>query len=206
MIIKRNFIINELLVKDFVEWETNKICLEETEDTGRSVLVLRLESDKNLSIKNVDKKNTQMLFFQQCKEKSMFKRVDHIIFEHSKDEKWKLHLVEMKSSVGNKKWNEIKGKFRASYLFAQGIAAMLEINIEEVCMYTTYENVDFAISDTMPSARRLQIGEKLVSRQDEWEGTGFGLFFGKRFGFTHKPIHMNRNEQGILIGEWCCTA
>ena len=36
------------------------ICLEETEDTGKSLLTVQLASDDNLRIKNVDKKNTQL--------------------------------------------------------------------------------------------------------------------------------------------------
>ena len=118
---KREFIINELMVKDFTEYENRIVHLEETEDSGRSILEFRLASDGNLCIKNVDCKNTQIQFFQNAKTKSMFKRVDHIIFEHLTDNHWKLHLIEMKSSVGSEKWVEIKGKFRASYLLAQGI-------------------------------------------------------------------------------------
>lgn len=97
---KTEFIINELLVDNFIEKETNEILLEETEDTGKSSLKIQLKSIDNLSIKNVDKKNTQMNFFQDSKNKSMNKRVDHIIFEQISYDKWKLHLIEMKSSVG----------------------------------------------------------------------------------------------------------
>lgn len=202
MVTKREFVINDLMAEDFIEAEANEICLEETEDTGKSVLELHLKSDTNFSIKNVDKKHTEMNFFQKDKSKSMFKRVDHIIFEHISDDKWKLHLIEMKSSVRNEKWTEIKGKFRASYLFAQGIAAMLEMQIEETCMYTTYENVYFALPATMPSARRLPLGEALIKPEEEWDGSKFGLNFGIRIRFMHNPIHMERNADGVLTGEW----
>lgn len=160
---KREFIINELFVENFMEEESNVICLEETEDSGRSILEFQLESDENLSIKNVDCKNTLMHFFQ------------------------------------NK-----KRKFRASYLFAQGIAAMLEMNIVDTCMYTTYENVFLSLPETMPSARRLPLGEKLIKPQDEWNGNDFGLNFGTRIKFVHKPIQMKRNEQDVLIGKCVC--
>ena len=201
---KREFIINELMVKDFIECEQNIICLEETEDSGKSILEFRLESGDNLSIKNVDFKNTQMCFFQKNKIKSMFKRVDHIIFEHLADNDWKLHLIEMKSSVGNEKWIEVKGKFRASYLFAQGIAAMLEMHIVDTCMYTTYENVYFSLPNTMPTARRLRLGEKQVKPQDEWDGRDFGLNFGTRIKFMHKPIPMKRTGEtleGVFVSD-----
>lgn len=198
---KREFIINELMVEHFIEWENHVICLEETEDSGKSVLEFHLVSDENLCIKNVDFKNTLMHFFQNSKQKSMFKRVDHIIFENQVDNDWKLHLVEMKSSIGSAKWYEIKGKFRASYLLAQSIAAMLEMNIVDTCMYTTYENVYFSLPETMPTARRLPVGAKMVNPQEEWDGSNFGLDFGTRIKFMHKPIQMKRNGE-ILEGVW----
>ena len=61
---------------DFFECESKTISLEEAEDTGKSLLKFELLSDKNLSIKNVDKKRTEFYFFQNAKGKSMFKRVD----------------------------------------------------------------------------------------------------------------------------------
>ena len=202
---KRKFVISDLMVENFAEWENNMICLEEKEDSGRSILEFRVESTENLSIKNLDDKNTQLKFFQKNKAKSMFKRVDHIVFEHLADDKWKLHLIEMKSSVGTEKWTEIKGKFRASYLLAQGIAAMLEMNIVDTCMYTTYENVHLTLPETMPSTRRLPLGMKQIKPECEWEGSDFGLNFGTRIRFIHKPIQMHRNDEGVLIGHIFCS-
>ena len=146
---KRDFIINDLMNECFIEYEGECICLEETEDSGKSILEMHFGSHENLCIKNVDKKNTLLYFLKNDKNLSLFKRVDHMVFEHVADKTWKLHLIEMKSSVGCDKWTEIKGKFRASYLLAQGLAAILEINIVDVCMYTSYENVHLEVPDTM---------------------------------------------------------
>lgn len=201
---KREFVIDELMVEHFAEWEANRLQLEETEETGRSILEFRLSSQKSLSIKNVDTKKTQMLFFQSSSTKSMFKRVDHIIFEQLEDDNWKLHLVEMKSNVGAVKWGDIKGKFRASYLLAQGIAAMLEMHITETCMYTTYEKVFWSMPEELPSLRRLPLGKKHINPQDEWNGTKFGLEFGERIDFVHIPIQMKRNVRKELVGEIDC--
>lgn len=158
-----HFGVEELMIKDFIEYSANVIQLDEQEDTGKSELNFQVISNNNLIIRNVDKKRTEMYFFQNSKVNSMFKRVDHIIFENLSDNNWKIHLIEMKPSVGNEKWNEVKGKFRASYLLVQGIVAMLEMNILETCMYTTYEKVNLSLPETMPSARRLSLGNKLVS-------------------------------------------
>ena len=201
---KREFIIKELMEEKFVEHDGEKIYLEETEDTGKSFLEFQLESKENISIKNVDKNPTQLLFFKKEKNLSMYKRVDHIIFECIEDNNWKLHLIEMKSSVGTKKWTDIKGKFRASYLLAQAIAAMLEMNIAETCMYTTYDKVSFDFAETMPVGRRLLLGIEHIKPQDEWNGDEFGLNFGTRVKFNHMPIKMIRNAQGVLEGQFAC--
>lgn len=198
---KRNYIINELLVDNFIEHESKIIELEETEDSGKSLLEIQLEEEDNLSIKNIDTKNTQMQYFKTDRALSMYKRVDHIIFEHISENDWKVHLIEMKSSVGRKKWSEIKGKFRASYLWVQGIAAMLDMNIVSIQMYTTYEKVQLTASDTMPSERRLQLGEHYVKPQEEWDGDKFTLNLGTRMSFEHKPIQMVRDEEDVLVGK-----
>ena len=202
---KREFIINELMVDDFIEHETNIIYLEEKDDTGKSELSFCISSKDNLVIKNVDSKNTQLLFFQDGSTKSMFKRVDHIIFENVAENDWKLHIVEMKSHVLVKRWREVKGKFRASYLLAQGIAAMLEMNLTEICMYTTYEKVDLELPDTMPSGRRLPLGEAIIKDKDEWDGRKVYLNFNTRLCFSHTPILMQRNKDDVLIGQYSCN-
>ena len=198
---KREYIINELMKAQFVEHETERVHLEETEDTGKSVLELQLSSGENLSIKNVDKKNTQIHFFVNDKSKSMNKRVDHIVFQCLGGNDWKVHLIEMKSSVGNNKWPDVKGKFRASYLLVQGIAAMLEMNLVETCMYTSFEETRFEPSGTMPIERRLPVGGRHVRPQEEWSGEKFALNFGDRISFVHTPVQMRRNDRNILVGK-----
>ncbi len=198
---KRKFIIDELMKADFIEESGQKMLLKEYEESGESELNVYLISNKNLLIANVDQKKTELQFFQKEKEKSMYKRVDHMIFEQQRSDIWKLYLVEMKGSVGERKWIEIKGKFRASYLLAQAIAGMLEIQISETVMYTTFEKVAFKPSETMPSARRGPVGKSFIRMQDEWSGKRFGLNFGVRIPFQHIPIQMKRNKNGILIGD-----
>ncbi|TGX98474.1 hypothetical protein E5357_08915 [Hominisplanchenecus murintestinalis] len=57
---------------------------------------VKLASEDNLCIANVDKKKTDFQFFQTIKMKSMYKRVDHMIFERQCEDKWKLHLIEFR--------------------------------------------------------------------------------------------------------------
>ena len=201
-ITKREFIIKDLMVQDFIVHEDREVLLAETDETGKSELCVQLASDDNLCIANQDKKKTDVLFFQAGKEKSLFKRADHMIFEKRQGNQWKLHLIEMKGSVGQEKWVEIKGKFRASYLVAQAIAGMLGLDISEAVMYTTYERVEFSHSGTMPTARHGRLGIPQVRMEEEWEGSRFGLNFGERISFNHIPIKMKRNMNGVLTGKW----
>jgi len=59
-------------------------------------------------IRNVDKKNTQFLFFKQDKKHSLAKRVDHIVLEQREKEEWIAHLYrdEIRHFVCGK-WMEI---------------------------------------------------------------------------------------------------
>ncbi len=102
---KREYIINDLFVKDFITEEKQEMLLVESEETGKSELNVRLKSTGNLCIANVDQKKTDFLFFRNGKEMSLYKRVDHMIFECMEQNQWKLYLIEMKGSVGEKKWN-----------------------------------------------------------------------------------------------------
>nr|WP_300837626.1 hypothetical protein [uncultured Acetatifactor sp.] len=198
---KREFIINDLTVQDFIIHEGREILLMETDETGKSELRVRLTSDDNLCIANMDKKKTDILFFQPGKAKSLFKRVDHMIFERQQGNHWKLHMIEMKGSVGQEKWVEIKGKFRASYLVAQAIAGILDMEISETVMYTTFERVEFTRSATLPTARHGRLGIPQIRMKEEWDGIRFGLNIGKHIPFGHIPIKMERNKDGVLAGK-----
>lgn len=198
---KREFVIKDLMVPGFMVQEGREVLLAETEESGKSELQVQMKSEENLCIANVDKKKTELLFLQEGKAKSLYKRVDHMIFEKKAGNQWKLHLIEMKGSVGEEKWVEIKGKFRASYLVEQALAGMLELDISETVMYTTYERVEFTHSETMPTARHGRLGVPQVRMKDEWNGNCFALNFGERISFDHIPIKMERAEGGILTGQ-----
>lgn len=137
-----------------------------------------------------------MYFFKADQKYSMMKRVDHIILEHTGDDTWNLHLIEMKSSVGVQKWIEVKGKFRASYLVSQAIAAMLEIPLDHTYLYTTYEKECFdTCSETMPVERRVRTGN--ISPKREWESGRVELNFGEKIPFDHEKVQMTRSTDGL---------
>lgn len=62
---KREFIIEDLMVQDFIVHEGSEMLLEEAEETGRSQLQVKLVSDDNLCIANMDKKIQTFSFFRK---------------------------------------------------------------------------------------------------------------------------------------------
>lgn len=189
------FIIDNLFKENFMVKIQDEVCLEEMEKTGRTVLDVKIDSADNYCIENADDNSmTQIAFFRPEKKFSMKKRVDHIIFEKKNDDKWNIHLIEMKTTVGEKTWMDEKGKFRASLLLSEAIASMLGMRVKEIKMYTTYEKVDLGHDIHSPTSRRGRTGEKMVRPEDEWNGNDFAIDLGERIKFQHIPIKVDRNN------------
>lgn len=199
------FVLNELMKEDFFEKCNKDILLEEKEESGKSELHFILHSRDGLCIKNVDHKGTELNFFRIEKALSLYKRVDHIVFEKTVNDCWKVYLIEMKSKVNCRKWTEVKGKYRASYLLVEGIIAMLGIQVEEISMFTTFESVDFKLPETISSVHRPGTGRKIImekERWDEWNGIKFSLNLGEQIPFLHTPVQMKRDDRNILTGRY----
>ena len=108
----------------------------------------------------------------------------------------------MKSNIADNTWMEVKGKFRASYLFIKAFAAMIEININNVYMYTTYRKAHFE-SCTIPSSKRIRTGTRNVPHIEEFEGDKFAINLGEYIKFKHIPILMRDDiTEHRLIGEY----
>lgn len=201
---RTQFIIDELLKEDFVtvKEDDNVIILEENDDGGESRLEFRTKSNNTLTIENIDKKHTDMYFFKEGSKASMYKRVDHIIMDNVDEiaDKWDIYLIEMKSTVSDKTWIDVKGKFRASYLFICAFAAMLDININNIYMYTTYKKADFT-SETIPTSKRVRTGTKNIPYIEEFQGNKFAIKLGQYISFKHIPILMtdDKSEQMLVV-------
>ena len=205
----RKYIIDKLFVDNFFEQNPDgEYELEETDPGGETCLHFKVSGKKSMAIKNLDKKNTGFLFLRDEKSLSLKKRADHMIFEQIGDNQWLVHLIEMKSSISSQeKWLEIKGKFRASYLFVLAAAAILHMDISEIRMYTTYEKVSLDVLPENPVFRRMRTGSVPAIPQKEWNGESFGLRFGDacRLNFRHILIRAERNEKKYLEAWYVCN-
>ena len=120
----------------------------------------------------------------------------------NKHQKWDAHLIEMKTGIEKlEKWVEIKGQFRASYLAVKAIAAVIDYEIENFYFYTTYEHASFMSDKENTVTRKAHLGKEAVRPEDEWNGNKFGLNIGDKLPFTHTPVKMTRNGEGILVRE-----
>ena len=201
----RKYIIKNFFKENFFENTCDGTYkLEETDQGGEMILYFNVPGKQSMAIKNLDKKKTDFLFFKEEKSLSLKKRTDHIILEQRENDSWTAHLIEMKSSVKTQeKWMEIKGKFRASYLFVLAAGAILHIKIDDIRMYTIYksETISQCRVTCMPEnpvLKRMHTGERPIETWREWNGGEFTLPFGTdcSLPFLHIPIRVCKNEEG----------
>ena len=193
---RTNYAIEHFIEKDYFEARKNQYVLKESAKNGASALVLDVDG-YNLCVADFDHKK-KCEFVNENSKNGMKKGVDHLLLR-KKDNAWELHLIEMKTTVGRQTLKEIKQKFRASCLSAKALAAFLDISIEKIFLYTTFENEAFA-DETNPSLIKVAVGEKAIDLNKEWKSGNVKLNFGEWVTFPHSKIAMKRSKNGILVG------
>ncbi|KAF5087258.1 hypothetical protein DSECCO2_48150 [anaerobic digester metagenome] len=197
------YALDHFIAEKYFDAESEEYLLKEMCDSGKSELKIKITGD-NLCIQDFDNRG-KCNFVRPDKTIGMNRSVDHLIFRKT-DDQWELHLIEMKSSIKNRKWIEVKQKFRASYLNAKAIAAFIGITIDKVILYTTYENAE--ITDRPGKTTDLKsyapkLGEKLIDIKKEWDTGIVELNFGQYDAFRHTKIKMIRSDdQTTLLGEY----
>lgn len=197
------FAINNFIIDQYFLDMQHNYHLKEEKDSGKSDLDVTINSD-NLCIYNFDDKK-KCNFLKPDKKHGMQKSVDHILFEQINNG-WRLHLIEMKSSVGYNTWLEsIKPKVRTSYLTSLAIAEFLGIKITDIIAYTTYDEEKFSANSNKANPRAFVplLGKKARDpMKDEWEKDQLFLELGEDFKIVHKRIKMNKDEKtGVLLGK-----
>lgn len=194
--------IDNFLEDDFFLPFDNSYNLEEKSESGRSELYVDVQGD-NLCSEDYDHKG-KCNFLKKESTFKLRRSVDHILLQ-KKEDKWVLHLIEMKSKVDNKKWHEIKQKIRASYFNVCALEKVLGINIDEVKTYTTYENVGFWDSNKSEDPKIIvaPLGKPMSPMpEQEWENNTITIDIGKIVQFQHTSVKMQRTEDGDkLVGE-----
>ena len=193
--------IDNFLEDNFFLPFSNSYCLEEKSETGRSKLHVDVQGD-NLCSEDYDHKG-KCNFLKTESPFKLRRSVDHVLLQ-KKEEKWILHLIEMKSKVDNKKWHEIKQKIRASYFNVRALEGVLGIHIDEIRTYTTYESTGFWNTDRSedPKIMVAPLGKPMPpAPEKEWENNIISVDVGAVRKFQHVAVKMQRTEEGDkLIG------
>ncbi len=196
------YAIDHFIMEQYFLPMSRQYHLREERESGKSDLNVTIENE-NLCIYDFDDKK-RCGFLRPDKKFGMQKSVDHILFEKWSDD-WRLHLIEMKSGVGCKTWQEsIKPKVRTSYFTALAIASFLGIRISEVIAYTTYEEERFGDINNGTNPRMMMPSLGRPARNpvtDEWEKNQMFLNVGEEMRIPHKRIRMVKNGMtGVLEG------
>lgn len=174
--------------------------LKEAEESGKSVLELTTKAI-NICVEGFDKKK-RCGFLRESSKFGMQKCVDHFILTNN-GVSWDLHMIEMKSSVGYKKWNDIKAKMRSSLLNVRALCEFLGITLVNIYTYTTYEKECFMpLGNTAdPKVLIPMLGDKASdAKQDEWDMDVVKIRIGEEITLPHRAIKMERDTKNGLLG------
>ena len=195
------YALANFIKEGYIEPEATNYLLEETESQGRSELSVVLTGE-NLCMKNYDRK-PRCGFFRCDSEFGMQKCVDHFILHHREKEKgWDLYMIEMKTTVGNKTWQEIRTKVKASYLNIKAFVAVLGIEIRQTIVCITYAEAKIGgpKQTTNPRAYAPLVGgNDVIDVRREWQTKQMVLDFGRgeKEIFFHYPIQMKRVQDKL---------
>lgn len=180
------------------------ICLNEGTDTGRMELIVHL---KNLGIliENFDKK--KRCEFLLRKSGYYGKCADYALFELIEEDKYKLHIFELTTTVGVMKWvYKIKPQVKSAYLNCLAIAACLEIQVVDTMFYTVFENDEFDLfkdSESYSTDIALLKGgfdNARLTPKYEWENGISRLNFGNYKNFAHTKIQVAKSTNTYPTG------
>lgn len=147
--------------RDFVHTGREMVSVREREEKGRGTVVFAVSSP--CLCVQPPKDPVKWLHIQKC--------ADGAIIEFAEDGVH-LHLVEMKSKVGAKEWNDIKKQFHGAYLNLLAIGAVLELPaFASVTLHLAYTRDRVSPQNsTAPSMLKLPLGEPKWQGVADWIG------------------------------------
>ena len=116
------YALNNFYKSEYFEDLKDEYNLEESDKLGKSCLVLKVNGT-NLCKSNFDGE-CKCGFLKIEGKYGMDKSVDHVVFQKVGDV-WKIHLFEMKTTVGHITWEDIKTKIRTCYFKSKTLALFL---------------------------------------------------------------------------------
>lgn len=176
----------DLLDANSVLTSNSQIHLQENREQGKADLTLNLQNPC-IVFKDLEHKKLNYFKNDTC--------ADYVLYEQ-KEDMWKVHIFEMKRTISKKHWLHMKEQFKGAMQNALAIAGFLgiEIEIENICMYSVYRN-DKLNDYTNPVKLRYQMHQPNCSRIPEecrdWNEKEVVLDFLDEEKFVHNKISLD---------------
>lgn len=202
------YALNNFLRPEYFDSQKERYELLETEKQGKARIILNVGTIDNICVKNYDKMPDWEILRKERKF-HMRKGIDHFILI-KKSDFWELHMIEVKKTVSNEVWRNIKCQISASYLTIKSLLTFLGISVndENVFIYTAYGEEKMVIGDSATegvTTKTFKTGEKLKnSKIEEWDANCIpismidseGIVYEKNF--NHTKVKMTIADDGFL--------
>lgn len=182
--------------------ESMQYILEEKSEKGYTKLTV-IVSMPNLCMTSFDEVSSWNIV-KGDSDHGMKKGVDHVILTMDAEGEWKVHLIEMKTSMGEGTFRDVKTKVRADYFKVKAICMYLGIPLfdENIMVYVTYEQEKLGRTPCHtenPATLKAQVGEKYESlMHSEWNQDKISVATAKKQVFHLKKIRMCRESSDNL--------
>lgn len=186
----------DLLNGGLIEISQVQVHLDEKNEEGFADLQLKLNNPCIL-FRDLENKKLQYFKNKMCS--------DYVMFEYvKKDNDWRVHIFELKRSVGGKEWKRIKKQFMGALQNALALAGVLDIcvNLEKVSVYTVFRN-DKLNQSMNPARLKRRMYERETDGRDkecmDWNDEKLILDFLGDKEFRHKKIKLDiESGKGIF--------
>ena len=175
-----------LLDNNLVKVSSENLHIVEKKSGGEADLTVKLKNPSILFEKLEEKKLGY--FINKC-------CADNVLFEY-KNEKWILHIFELKRSVGKSDWGKIKLQFRGALQNAFALSGLLGIKIQmqDIHVYTAYRNDKLNHQANSVKQRVQMYGKEdseLVEARKEWNATQISFDVDETYVCKHTKIKLD---------------
>lgn len=172
-----------------VQLGNKEFLLSETRKMGKARLTVKVSGEAIL-FSCLDEDGGSSRFLKNKKV------ADHLIVEYDEG-RWKIHIFEMKRSVGGESWKEMKKQFFGGLIRAYEFCGILGIDfdLDSVFLYSAFYRDRFQEKDSLIDAR-IRIREREKANVSEWLEEKERVAISEGFVVRHRKIKLELNETG----------
>lgn len=176
----------DLLENNLVLTSDSQLHLQEKSEQGIADLTLHLQNPCIL-FKDLEHKKLEYFQNKKC--------ADYVLYEQ-KAGNWMVHIFELKRTVGEKHWLNMKEQFKGAMQNALAIAGFLgiEVDMDNIYVYSAYRN-DKLKDYSNPAKLRFQMHQPKCSGMskecEDWNEKEVVLDFLDKEKFVHHKIPLD---------------